>query len=150
ESTALKVNSVITKQRVVAISEKETLKCGLAFWSIGDKSLESLESRDVSFYEPKRIVPNVDGKVMRTKHCKLVPGLYAGRRLKHEPIGVIATTNGRRLPDCRNHHCGLDKWPAYAEHRPWVIYTRKPAKLFLELLRSKGRRTVSLRGLEED
>ncbi|KAG0198923.1 NADPH-adrenodoxin reductase [Mortierella sp. GBA30] len=99
-------------RKAVAIGEKESLACGLAFRSIGYKSVGI---QGVPFDERKGIVPNMDGKVLDAdqnildsavqKYLLLVlmhyvclntnpqvPGLYASGWLKRGPIGVIATT----------------------------------------------------------
>ncbi|KAI8345184.1 hypothetical protein B0O80DRAFT_394795 [Mortierella sp. GBAus27b] len=89
-------------RKAVATGEKETLECGLAFRSIGYKSVGIL---GVPFDERKGIVPNLDGKVSSPQRDPdpsrvpsfeslrpLVPGLYAAGWLKRGPIGVIATT----------------------------------------------------------
>ncbi|KAG0051309.1 hypothetical protein BGZ83_003869 [Gryganskiella cystojenkinii] len=75
-------------RKAVLTEQQESLDCGLAFRSIGYKSVGIV---GVPFDERKGIVPNMDGKVM-DKEQKIVPGLYASGWLKRGPIGVIATT----------------------------------------------------------
>ncbi|GJJ78293.1 adrenodoxin-NADP+ reductase [Entomortierella parvispora] len=91
ESIQLGINRLegdAKSRKAILTEQQENLKCGLAFRSIGYKSIGI---HGVPFDERKGIVPNMDGKVM-DKDQNIIPGLYASGWLKRGPIGVIATT----------------------------------------------------------
>jgi adrenodoxin-NADP+ reductase len=67
-------------RKAVATGEKETLECGLAFRSIGYKSVGIL---GVPFDERKGIVPNLDGKVVDANQ-KIVSGPNLNRPIWRE------------------------------------------------------------------
>ncbi|KAG0003303.1 hypothetical protein BGZ65_001838 [Modicella reniformis] len=125
-------------RKAVTTGETETLKCGLAFRSIGYKSV-GIDG--VPFNERKGIVPNINGKVIDADQ-NIVPGLYASGWLKRGPIGVIATTMADAYqtaetiisdwtsgqPMLNNDESSIEQ----GEYKP-----------VMEILRSKGHRIVS-------
>ncbi|KAF8924857.1 hypothetical protein EDD21DRAFT_368452 [Dissophora ornata] len=125
-----------SSQRAVATGEKESLDCGLAFRSIGYKSVGV---QCVPFDERKGIVPNMDGKVVDADQ-NIVPGLYASGWLKRGPIGVIATT----MADA--YQTGDTIISDWVNGRPMLNGSsshKEGGKPILELLHSKGHKTVS-------
>ncbi|KAF9934360.1 hypothetical protein BGZ67_003869 [Mortierella alpina] len=123
-------------RKAVATGAKETLDCGLAFRSIGYKSVGI---QGVPFDERKGIVPNMDGKVLDAEQ-NIVPGLYASGWLKRGPIGVIATTmaDAYQTADTIIADWTTGKPMLMADSSP-----KEGCKALLELLHSKGHRTVS-------
>ncbi|KAI1321306.1 NADPH-adrenodoxin reductase [Mortierella claussenii] len=131
-------------RKAVATGEKETLECGLAFRSIGYKSVGV---KGIPFDERKGIVPNVDGKVLDAEQ-NIVPGLYAAGWLKRGPIGVIATTMADAY---QTGDTIIADWtsgqPMLNQDRVAVSDSasgsKKESHVVLDMLRAKGHRTVS-------
>ncbi|KAF9354668.1 NADPH-adrenodoxin reductase [Mortierella sp. AD094] len=127
-------------RKAVATGEKETLDCGLAFRSIGYKSVGI---KDVPFDERKGIVPNMDGKVVDADQ-KFIPGLYAAGWLKRGPIGVIATTMADAY---QTGDTIISDWtngqPMLSSGNGAETTLKQGAKPILVLLHSKGHKTVS-------
>ncbi|KAF9948555.1 hypothetical protein BGZ70_002173 [Mortierella alpina] len=123
-------------RKAVATGAKESLECGLAFRSIGYKSVGI---QGVPFDERKGVVPNMDGKVLDAEQ-NIVPGLYASGWLKRGPIGVIATTmaDAYQTADTIIADWTIGKPMLTADSTP-----KEGCKSLLELLHSKGHRTVS-------
>ncbi|KAG0328982.1 NADPH-adrenodoxin reductase [Dissophora globulifera] len=125
-----------SNRKAVSTGEKESLECGLAFRSIGYKSVGI---HGVPFDERKGVVPNIDGKVMDADQ-NLVPGLYAAGWLKRGPIGVIATT----MADA--YQTGDTMISDWTSGRPMLNNSSKDkqgSKPVLDLLHARGHRTVS-------
>ncbi|KAG0303744.1 NADPH-adrenodoxin reductase [Dissophora globulifera] len=125
-----------SNRKAVSTGEKESLECGLAFRSIGYKSVGI---QGVPFDERKGIVPNIDGKVVDADQ-NLVPGLYAAGWLKRGPIGVIATT----MADA--YQTGDTMISDWISGRPMLNGNSKDkqgGKPVLDLLHARGHRTVS-------
>ncbi|KAG0370103.1 ferredoxin reductase precursor [Gamsiella multidivaricata] len=124
-------------RKAVATGQKETLECGLAFRSIGYKSVGI---QGIPFDERRGIVPNMDGKVMDADR-NMVPGLYAAGWLKRGPIGVIAST----MADA--YQTGDTIIADWRSGQPMLNSEESASKEggepVLELLRSKGHKTVS-------
>ncbi|KAF9284542.1 hypothetical protein BGZ68_004609 [Mortierella alpina] len=123
-------------RKAVATGAKESLDCGLAFRSIGYKSVGI---QGVPFDERKGVVPNMDGKVLDAEQ-NIVPGLYASGWLKRGPIGVIATTmaDAYQTADTIIADWTTGKPMLTADSTP-----KEGCKSLLALLHSKGHRTVS-------
>ncbi|KAF8943762.1 NADPH-adrenodoxin reductase [Haplosporangium gracile] len=126
-----------SNRKAVATGEKETLACDLAFRSIGYKSVGI---QGIPFDERKGVVPNMDGKVVDAEQ-NIVPGFYASGWLKRGPIGVIATTMADAyqtvdtiILDWNSGQPMLNNDGSSKEG------SSKPV---LELLKSKGHKTVS-------
>ncbi|KAF9095721.1 NADPH-adrenodoxin reductase [Mortierella sp. GBA35] len=127
-----------SNRKAVATGDKETLDCGLAFRSIGYKSVGI---QGIPFDERKGIVPNMDGKVMDAEK-NLVPGLYASGWLKRGPIGVIATTMADAYQTADTI---IADWTS---GQPMLNSNgndknKEGSKPVLELLKSKGHKPVS-------
>lgn len=75
---------------VIGTGEHETIDCGIAFRSIGYKSVPILPS--VPFDSVKHIVPNDRGRVMHLDSDTVFEGLYCSGWIKRGPVGVIAST----------------------------------------------------------
>ncbi|KAG0262645.1 NADPH-adrenodoxin reductase [Mortierella polycephala] len=123
------------RRNAVATGEKVTQECGLAFRSIGYKSVGI---QGVPFDERKGIVPNQDGKVIDADQ-NIVPGMYASGWLKRGPIGVIASTMvdayqtaDTIVADWNGNQPMLNGSEQKQGHKP-----------VLEHLHSKGHKTVS-------
>ncbi|KAI6649341.1 hypothetical protein LOD99_11707 [Oopsacas minuta] len=80
-------NSINTK--AIGTGVYETIECGIAFRSIGYKSIPILES--VPFDNIKHVIPNERGKVTHLDGT-LYKGLYCSGWIKRGPVGVIAST----------------------------------------------------------
>ncbi|KAK3847040.1 MAG: hypothetical protein J3R72DRAFT_379664 [Linnemannia gamsii] len=129
-----------SNRKAVATGEKETLECGLAFRSIGYKSVGI---QGIPFDGRKGVVPNMDGKVVDAEQ-NIVPGFYASGWLKRGPIGVIATTMADAyqtadtiIADWTSGQPMLNKTSNDASS------SSSSSKAVLELLKSKGHKTVS-------
>ncbi|KAF9393405.1 hypothetical protein CPC16_002099, partial [Podila verticillata] len=123
-------------RRAVPTGAKEELKCGLAFRSIGYKSVGI---QGVPFNGRKGIVPNKDGKVV-DENSNVVPGLYASGWLKHGPIGVIASTMADAYQTADTI---ISDW---AQGEPMLnesLVEPSGGAPVLDILRSKGHKTVS-------
>ncbi|KAF9572198.1 hypothetical protein EC968_010135 [Mortierella alpina] len=123
-------------RKAVATGAKESLDCGLAFRSIGYKSVGI---QGVPFDERKGIVPNMDGKVLDAEQ-NVVPGLYASGWLKRGPIGVIATTMADAYQTADTI---ISDWTTGKPMLTADAASKEGCKSLLELLHSKGHRTVS-------
>ncbi|KAF9198238.1 NADPH-adrenodoxin reductase [Haplosporangium sp. Z 27] len=129
-------------RKAVATGNKETLDCGLAFRSIGYKSVGI---QGIPFDERKGIVPNMDGKVIDADE-KFVPGLYAAGWLKRGPIGVIATTMADAYQTGDTIITDWTNGQPMLNDNKYNIESTTPkegAKPILDLLHSKGHKTVS-------
>ena len=77
--------------KAIGTGKYETINCGIAFRSIGYKSVPILPS--VPFDSVKHIVPNDRGRVMHLDGDDTVfKGLYCSGWIKRGPVGVIAST----------------------------------------------------------
>ncbi|KAF9437525.1 NADPH-adrenodoxin reductase [Entomortierella beljakovae] len=127
-------------RKAVGTGEKEILKCGLAFRSIGYKSVGI---QGIPFDGRKGIVPNTDGKVIDADQ-KFVPGLYASGWLKRGPIGVIATTMADAY---QTGDTIISDWtrgePMLNSNDNSHPDQKQGAKPILDLLHSRGHKTVS-------
>ncbi|KAF9948468.1 NADPH-adrenodoxin reductase [Mortierella alpina] len=123
-------------RKAVATGAKESLDCGLAFRSIGYKSVGI---QGVPFDERKGIVPNMDGKVLDAEQ-NIVPGFYASGWLKRGPIGVIATTMADAYQTADTI---IADWTTGKPMLTADSASKEGCKSLLEILHSKGHRTVS-------
>lgn len=91
EKTCLKENGGSGKQLAVGTGQYEDLECGLAFKSIGYKSVPV---DGLPFDTQRGVVPNSRGRVLSSTgidHATLEHGLYVAGWLKRGPTGIIAT-----------------------------------------------------------
>ncbi|KAG0337793.1 NADPH-adrenodoxin reductase [Podila humilis] len=125
-------------RKAVPTGDKEELKCGLAFRSIGYKSV-AIEG--VPFDQRKGIVPNQDGKVVDNS-ANTVPGLYASGWLKRGPIGVIASTMADAY---QTADVVISDWTSGEPmlNTPPVSEQRAGGAPILETLKAKGHKVVS-------
>ncbi|KAF9361907.1 NADPH-adrenodoxin reductase [Mortierella sp. NVP85] len=128
-----------SNRKAVATGEKETLECGLAFRSIGYKSVGI---QGIPFDNRQGIVPNVDGRVIDADR-NVVPGLYASGWLKRGPIGVIATTMADAYQTGDTIIADWTNGEPMLNDGKEVSIEQSNTKPVLDLLRSKGHRTVS-------
>ncbi|KAG0034060.1 hypothetical protein BGZ81_006401 [Podila clonocystis] len=120
-------------RRAAATGAKEELRCGLAFRSIGYKSVGI---QGVPFDSRKGIVPNMDGKVV-DENSKTVPGLYASGWLKRGPIGVIASTMADAYQTADKI---ISDWN---QGEPMLESLSSCGTPVLDILRNKGHKVVS-------
>ncbi|KAG0081685.1 NADPH-adrenodoxin reductase [Linnemannia elongata] len=125
-----------SNRKAVATGEKETLACDLAFRSIGYKSVGI---QGIPFDERKGVVPNLDGKVVDAEQ-NIVPGFYASGWLKRGPIGVIATTMADAYQTADTMISDFTSGKAMLNND---TSSKEGGKPLLELLKSKGHKTVS-------
>ncbi|KAF9581896.1 NADPH-adrenodoxin reductase [Lunasporangiospora selenospora] len=139
-------------RRAVATGDKESLDCGLAFRSIGYKSVGI---HGIPFDNRKGVVSNEEGKVIDADK-NIVPGMYVSGWLKHGPIGVIASTMAGAYETA---HTIMNDWnggapmlndqakeiasvtPTLATPEEKDISQR--SNPLLDLLRARGHKTVS-------
>ncbi|KAF9134474.1 NADPH-adrenodoxin reductase [Mortierella sp. 14UC] len=127
-----------SNRKAVATGEKEMLECGLAFRSIGYKSVGI---QGIPFDERKGVVPNMDGKVIDAEQ-NIVPGFYASGWLKRGPIGVIATTMADAY---QTADTVIADWTSGQPMLNNVASSDSSSSKnpVLELLKSKGHKTIS-------
>ena len=75
--------------KAIGTGAVETIECGIAFRSIGYKSVPILEG--IPFDNVKHVVPNVRGRVVYLDGS-LFTGMYCSGWIKRGPVGVIAST----------------------------------------------------------
>ncbi len=74
------------QQKSRGTGEKEELKCGLLFRSIGYRGIPI---KGLPFHDQWGIIPNQEGRVADSEH--IFPGLYTAGWIKRGPSGVIGT-----------------------------------------------------------
>jgi len=74
------------KQKSKGTGEKETIKCGILFRSVGYRGLPL---KGLPFSDQAGVIPNQEGRVMDSEH--IFPGLYAVGWIKRGPSGIIGT-----------------------------------------------------------
>ncbi|KAG0235365.1 hypothetical protein BGW42_005344 [Actinomortierella wolfii] len=120
-------------RRAVDTGKTEELKCGLAFRSIGYKSLGI---KGIPFDDRKGIVPNIGGKVVDSQN-NIVPGLYTSGWLKTGPVGVIVSTMAEAFQTAETLIEDVNSG-ALGPLEP-----KAGAEPLMEKLKEKGVRTVS-------
>ena len=75
--------------KAVGTGVVDTIECGIAFRSIGYKSVPILQG--VPFDKVKHVIPNVRGRVVYSDG-RAFTGMYCSGWIKRGPVGVIAST----------------------------------------------------------
>ncbi|KAF9423481.1 hypothetical protein BGZ94_008266 [Podila epigama] len=119
-------------RRATPTGATDELECGLAFRSIGYKSVGI---QGVPFDARKGIVPNKDGKII-DKDSNVVPGLYAAGWLKRGPIGVIVSTMADAY---QTADVIISDW----KNGQAMLNTKNNDASIMDVLRSKGHRVVT-------